>query len=543
MRTNLPVTHREYPFPAGKTLVSTTDLKGRIIYCNPTFVEVSGFSKDELMGQSHNIVRHPDMPEEAFRDMWATIQSGLPWSGLVKNRRKNGDHYWVVANATPLLQEGKPVAYLSVRTEATREQIDGAEALYALMRQEKQAGRLLHVLSEGRVYKDDALGRFKRLIRLDEVGKLFAGLGFAWAAGWLAHAAVGGLEDAMGTSALIGMVVGGLATALVSWRLKTSLLDPVSGYVSTANALAAGDLTQRVVVTRTGVFGRLERALSQMSVNLMAIVRDARTECRNMQAATSEISAGNTDLSQRTETQASNLEETAASMEEITGTVGNSAEGARMASQLSMEALDTASHGATVVEEVAKTMVGIRDSSKRIADITQLIDGIAFQTNILALNAAVEAARAGEAGRGFAVVASEVRTLAQKSATAAKEIKTLIDESVNQVRLGNDKASAARDAMHQTLEKVQQVNTMIAEISNASREQLEGISQVNSAVSQLDSLTQQNAAMVEQIAASAQSLETQATTVYEAVAVFRVAGEPVHVPDAVALRKAGKGLE
>jgi aerotaxis receptor len=301
--------------------------------------------------------------------------------------------------------------------------------------------------------------------------------------------------------------------------------------------MAAGDLTQAVAHTRSDQMGELEAALSQLGVNLRSIVRDARDQSAEMVHGTSEIAQGNLDLSQRTETQASNLQETAASMEQITGTVRQSAESARQASRLSAQASEVAERGSQAVEDVSVTMRAIQESSHRIGEITQVIDSIAFQTNILALNAAVEAARAGEQGRGFAVVAAEVRSLAQRTSTAAKEIRQLIEESAAKVGAGHEKTEAARKTMADAVSGVRRVNTLVDEISHGATEQLTGISQINAAVAQMDSITQQNAALVEQIAASAQSLErlSQATT--ETVAVFRLDSGAAPQRDAVSLRR------
>ena len=538
MRLNLPVTSQEFPFPHGHTLVSTTDTKGRILYCNPMFIEVSGFTRDELLGQPHNLIRHPDMPEEAFRDMWATISSGRSWSAPVKNRRKNGDYYWVMANATPLLEDGRPIGYMSVRTEATREQTQAAERLYATMREEKKAGRLVHALSNGRVAKRSLSGRLAELSHIGLQAKLLLVMLFLLAA----SLAISRLLPS-GTPVLDGLtwvlrlaLLGG-----VWWYLSSLLVKPLGGLITTANRLAAGDLTQTLARTRNDELGELEQAMGQLSVNLKSIVRDAREQSHAMVDGTTEISQGNQDLSQRTEAQASNLQQTAASMEEITGTVRQSAESAQQASRLSGETQGIAERGNQAVDEVGSTMRAIQASSRRISEITQVIDSIAFQTNILALNAAVEAARAGEQGRGFAVVASEVRALAQRSASAAKEIKQLIEDSARTVDAGHDKAEVARKTMAEVLESVGRVNALVDEISHAAGEQLSGISQVNAAVAQLDTITQQNAALVEQIAASAHSLEGLAHATTETVQVFRLdarAGQAM--PDAVALRRGHK---
>jgi len=539
MRLNLPVVDKEYPFPPGETLVSTTDLKGRILYCNPAFIAVSGFTKEELLGQPHNLIRHPDMPEEAYRDMWTTIEAGKPWSGFVKNRRKDGTHYWVKANVTPLMDGDRPGGFMSVRTQPTREQVQFAEALYAQMRAEKQSGRMIHVLKEGAVLRNTLGGQLARSLRVGIEGQLnviaavLVGLGIA------ACAAVDmNMDEA---NRWIGylvslIIIGGSG----GWLLKRMTLAPLGGLLAYANRMAAGDLTQTLEVTRTDKIGEMGKALSQLGVNLQSIVRDARNEVEHMKNATAEIAAGNQDLSARTESQASSLEETASSMEEITGTVRNSAESAQQAAVLAEQATDVAQRSADAVGQVTQTMHRISESSHRIGEIIQVIDSIAFQTNILALNAAVEAARAGEQGRGFAVVAAEVRALAQRTTGAAKEIKQLIDESTDKVEAGNRLTEAAQKTMRDALASVRQVGTMISEISVGAREQLSGISQVNEAVTQMDTITQQNAALVEQIAASAMQLQGQAAVVAETVHVFRLGRGDVAMQDAVELRKAAK---
>jgi aerotaxis receptor len=539
MRVNLPVSAHEYPFPPGQTLVSTTDLKGRILYCNPAFIEVSGFQRHELLGQPHNLIRHPDMPEEAFRDMWETISKGTPWSAPVKNRRKDGSFYWVMANVTPLMQGDQPTGYMSVRTEASREQIRGAERLYQQMQAEAQAGRLVHTLFEGRVVRNTALARLGRALQPGPAGRSVLSTLLPVLAAWGAALVGGHTMTFAAALAWLGTVVLALGAAAY---LHRSNVAPLAEMVRWANRMAAGDLTQKISASRTDMAGQLQKALAQLNVNLLSIVRDARVQSEHMQVSTREIAQGNQDLSERTEAQAGNLEQTAASMEEITGTVKQTAESARQASTLATQATQVSERSSEAVDGVADTMQQIQTASSRISEITQLIDSIAFQTNILALNAAVEAARAGEQGRGFAVVASEVRSLSHRTLAAAKEIRQLIDDSVAKVSEGHQKTGAAQQTMAESLELVRRVNTLISEIHSASDEQLSGISQINAAVAQLDTITQQNAALVEENAASAMQLSGQAQTMTETVRVFRIdASTPAQVRDAVALRKEMRG--
>ncbi|WP_230941158.1 methyl-accepting chemotaxis protein, partial [Xanthomonas translucens] len=291
-------------------------------------------------------------------------------------------------------------------------------------------------------------------------------------------------------------------------------------------AIAAGDLTARMHGEFQGVFATMRDDANATSEQLAAIVGRIQTAAMSINSAASEIATGNDDLSRRTEQQAASLEETAASMEELTSTVKQNAEHARQANQLAVGAASVASQGGDVVSQVVTTMSGIETSSKKIADIISVIDGIAFQTNILALNAAVEAARAGEQGRGFAVVASEVRTLAQRSAGAAKEIKSLIDDSVSQVSNGSALVRQAGQTMTEIVSSVQRVTDIMGEISAASQEQYAGIEQVNQTVTQMDEATQQNAALVEEATAAARSMEDQARQLTETVAVFKIDDAP-----------------
>jgi len=323
--------------------------------------------------------------------------------------------------------------------------------------------------------------------------------------------------------ALWGALVGSqIFWYLVIGWLITFVTYPLKEAVEVADAVAKGDLTKRIEVKSRDETGMLLQALKNMNDSLVGIVTEVRSNTDSITTASKEIAQGNADLSERTEQQASSLEETASSMEELTSTVHQNAENAKQANQLANNASDIAVKGGKVVGEVVHTMASISDSSKKIVDIISVIDSIAFQTNILALNAAVEAARAGEQGRGFAVVAGEVRNLAQRSAAAAKEIKTLIDDSVGKVEIGSKQVDQAGATMNEIVLAVKRVTDIMAEISAASNEQSAGIEQVNQAITQMDEVTQQNAALVEEAAAAAESMQEQAGVLMEAVSVFKL---------------------
>ncbi|WP_036245686.1 PAS domain-containing methyl-accepting chemotaxis protein [Massilia sp. BSC265] len=516
MRSNLPVTGIEYLLKEGQSIVSKTDTKGRITYVNPSFVEVSGFSEQELLGKAHNIVRHPDMPPEAFADLWQTLDAGEPWTGLVKNRRKNGDFYWVVANVVPVKEGGRVTGYMSVRTAPSREQVQAASELYRKFRLGEAEGLAIrrgvpvHLGWRARLDALRSLPLSRRLgIMMASQSVLMAGLGLA--------------ADGLAWKLLAG---GGVVATLAAWaELHRTIARPLREATAAVHALAGGDLAHPCELGRGGrndEIGRLQLALRQLNVNLKAIVGDVRRNVASIEHATREIAAGNGDLASRTEAQATSLEQTAGSLAQIAAAAGHNTDSAVRADGLVVAASNVAGRGGEAVGRVGDTMGHISASAKRIVDIIGLIDGIAFQTNILALNAAVEAARAGEQGRGFAVVAGEVRSLAQRSAAAAKEIKTLIETSVQHVGEGNVLVGDAGQTMREVVAQVAEAAAIMNGITGASREQNEGIAEVNAAMAQLDRITRENAALVEESANASASVAEEARHLVQALSVFKL---------------------
>ena len=520
MRSNMPVTQIEYVLQDHETVVSKTDLNGNITYVNQDFINISSFSEEELLGAPQNIVRHPDMPIEAFADFWHTLQNGKAWTGLVKNRCKNGDYYWVEANAAPVLENQKVVGFASICTQPSRAQVQAAEKAY----RELKAGDKAIEIREGAVVKRASFTCFRFMAGLSlkallsmaavSVGGLFTLIGVL---GWLS------LDDPAFIDWLIAIAALGVPFAAIFGVLSyRSVVLPLVRAGRQIDRMSSGDLTGRIEAYGAKELAQLMESLRVLQINTKLLIGQIQESTGLVNAGASEIAAGNADLSRRTESQASSLEETASSMEELTSTVKQGAEGARHAHQLVSSTVDIAVNGGEVVEQVIRTMGSIKDSSRKISDIIGVIDGIAFQTNILALNAAVEAARAGEQGRGFAVVAAEVRNLAQRSAGAAKEIKTLISDSVEKVEMGRKLVDEAGEAMGDIVTSVQLVAEIISGTATASLQQSAGIEQINQAVGQMDEMTQQNAALVEQATATAESLHDQAIKLAGLVATFKL---------------------
>ena len=514
MRNNPSVSLNEYPLPDDALIMSLTDPQSHIVYVNLDFIEASGFERDELTGQPHNMVRHPDMPPEAFADMWQTIQGGESWVGVVKNRRKNGDHYWVRANATPLEQDGRITGYTSVRVKPSRQEVEAAESLYQDLRAGRAGGIRLH---KGLVVRRGMLAWMSIFQFMPMRWRLRLGVLLA-----VLVAALGPLGAEMGGFPfwIAISVLGSLGMLAGCWVLERQIATPLDHVLQEARRAACGQPCQGESLNRVDEIGMLMRVIHQANLNLQALVKDVARRSGAVSTSGGALKQASTDLSGRTESQASALEQTVASMEELTSAVRHNADNARQAADLAQMASEVAAQGGAAVVQVIDTMRGIQDSSKRIADIIGLIDGIAFQTNLLALNAAVEAARAGDQGRGFAVVAGEVRALARRSAEAAREIKALIADSVGRVEQGTRQVDRAGATMTDVVNRIQRATLLIREISLATDEQGGGLAQVSSAAMQLEQLTQQNATMVQDMSGTAETLGAQMVGLTLATKVF-----------------------
>lgn len=688
MRNNQPVTQREVELKEDDFLVSRTDTKGRITYANPAFIDISGFEHTELMGAPHNLIRHPDMPPEAFANLWQTVQTGESWRGLVKNRCKNGDHYWVDASVTPIIEDEQVVGYTSVRVQAARGAIEQAERAYAEIREGRNK-RLY--LDKGRLRQK---GVFKRLarIRLDTIRAKLAGMivvagllllvsgglglyglnasgerlgqlnndglrdvirlqkidqtiaqtrqamiepermelinqrfemgesiqestaevaavwqeyfsrdvnktelatefdqqlqtflqnGMGQAASVLqaeeTYQAFTGLDAVISVMNSDGRTLSGMVNQLIAQKQQAaetmaseaqqdqattlgaqaivlgvgllvlmligvvtlrSIVRPLKSAARFTLQIAGGNLAAKVPPPRRDEVGQLMDSLNTMRKSLSSIIGDVKGGIDVVTPAAQDIASGNEELSSRTEQQAASLQQTAASMEEMTTTVRQNSENAQEARRLAdNNAIQVTSTG-ELMTQLVDNMQRITQSSQQMADIINVIDSIAFQTNILALNASVEAARAGEHGRGFAVVAEEVRNLAGRSAGAAQEIRGLIDGSNREVSVGAGLVTKAETAIAEVAEAARSVTQIMHEISAASEEQSSGIAQVNQAVAEMDQATQRNAVRVQETARAAVSLEKQAGLLALSVEAFRLNSKGAIRPPAATVSKA-----
>jgi aerotaxis receptor len=534
MIENLATAGEGYHLSEQDVTISRTDTTGRIVYVNEAFIKSSGYTREELTGQPQSIVRHPDMPQAVFRDLWATIERDQPWTGLLKNRRKNGQSYWVLANVTPVFERGRKVGYMAVRTKPTDAQIEQAARLYEVLGDPNDSKVRL---AGGEVVRTGIRGAIGRVLRLPvalRVWGVMALLMVLFVLQWIVavHSTTSPVVAGMSAVALGAVLsaIGIVMAAVTGSYLMHEVLTPLKALNDSALNVLCGHIQARFPERGDAQARRLARMLNQMNAKLVGILIDAKVSIDVIERATQEFANGTADLANRTDEQASAIEQTTASLAEITETAERNALGAERANATGHETAESAETAAREVQRTVEVMAQVRDHSRKIAEITTMIDGIAFQTNIIALNASVEAARAGQYGRGFAVVATEVRNLAQRAAGAAREIKDLVETSLDTVTTATQTASRAGETMSTVERFVTRLTGTLDEIVLASRGQSAQIAQINEAVGQVSEITQRNAALVEQSAAASVGLRQQTQSLESAVSVFHLAGNDARTP-------------
>lgn len=509
MKRNTPVTQNEYFLDQGTTLMSTTDITSHITYANSAFILASGYGEEQLIAEPHNIIRHPDMPPAAFADMWFTLQAGESWTGLVKNRRHNGDHYWVRANVTPVWHGDRLRGYISVRNVPPREEITQAERLYQKVNSGTLRGFRFY---KGIIIRRGVLSAFSLLKRITVKQRI----NIAFSA--MTAISLAGIMLSGDLRVKSALVITGIV--LLAFWLKRQIAVPLNNVVRQMQNVVSGRETASQHLDRVDEIGMMMRMVNQSGLNLRSLVDDVSTQISGIRSISQNVADEGANLQARTEETSGHLQQTAAALEEIASAVRQTADTAVEATKMAESTRHQAVQSDEVMKKTIATMQSISRDNAEIVDIIAVIDSIAFQTNILALNAAVEAARAGEAGRGFAVVAAEVRNLAQHSASAAKEIKALIEKNVADVSAGALRVKQTETHISGMIHNVLQMTAMIKEIDLATREQSQALSLMNESVARIGLMTSNNGEMVNRVTDAAAHLTQRSHRLQQAVQVF-----------------------
>lgn len=544
MKTNLPVTNVETHLPEGEFIYSSTDLRGNIVEANEAFATISNYSREEMIGQPHNMVRHPDMPAEAFADMWRDLKAGRPWRGVVKNRRKDGGFYWVVANASPVREHGQVVGYQSVRVRPSRGEIAAAEAAYKRIRE----GDKSLAIEQGRVVK-------RRPAWLSQLLSLRSQMTLAGLAALLP--AIEMLSRHTGGPALPDTVALLVAAITVLYTLYFLFLyvpltsrDLITTSDWLERVLSSGDLTHRLELDRRDVIGGIARKADKFASSIRATIQGIADVAQQVSYAATEVNAGMKSSQTSAETQSEATSSAAASIEQVTVSIGEVVAHAQSTVETAIQTGEISRHGAFVTQNASQKIESLADTVRRSAEqvenlgqrseeitrVTDVIKEIADQTNLLALNAAIEAARAGEQGRGFAVVADEVRKLAERTAKATQEIGSMTQSiqsetqiAVEGMRSGAQQVAEGVQLVNATEESLRQINVemsrtteMVGEISHAATEQKVAMTELAQSVERVASMTEQNVAVVNQTGATVDYLNAVVGRMRKAVTQYGV---------------------